>query len=86
MFEEGFRSDLIVDHQVIVELKSIEKLAPVHGKTLLTYLRLTNKRVALLMNFGENTLVDGLRRIVNDLPPSASPRLRVNQRSASSPL
>ena len=38
-----------------------------------------NKRVGLLLNFGENTLVDGLRRIVNDLPPSASPRLRVNQ-------
>jgi len=79
VFEEGFRSDLIVDHQVMVELKSIEKLAPVHGKKLLTYLRLANKRVGLLMNFGENTLVDGLRRIVNDLPPSASPRLRVNQ-------
>ena len=79
LFEEGFRSDLIVDHQVMVELKSIEKLAPVHGKKLLTYLRLANKRVGLLMNFGENTLVDGLRRIVNDLPPSASPRLRVNQ-------
>ena len=79
VFEEGFRSDLIVDHQVMVELKSIEKLAPVHSKKLLTYLRLANKRVGLLMNFGENTLVDGLRRIVNDLPPSASPRLRVNQ-------
>jgi len=78
VFEEGFRSDLIVDHQVMVELKSIEKLAPVHGKKLLTYLRLSNKRVGLLMNFGENTLVDGLRRIVNALPPSASPRLRVN--------
>ena len=79
VFEEGFRTDLIVDHQVLVELKSIERCAPVHGKKLLTYLRLMNKRVGLLLNFGENTLVDGLRRIVNDLPPSASPRLRVNQ-------
>jgi GxxExxY protein len=78
-FEEGFRTDLIVDHQVIVELKSVEKLAPVHGKKLLTYLRLMNKRVGLLINFGGNTLSEGLRRIVNDLPPSASPRLRVNQ-------
>ena len=79
VFEEGFRTDLIVDHQVIVELKSLERLAPVHGKKLLTYLRLMNKRVGLLLNFGGNTLVEGLHRIVNDLPPSASPRLRVNQ-------
>ena len=53
--------------------------AAVDGKTLLTYLRLTNKRVGLLLNFGGNTLMEGLRRVVNDLPPSASPRLRVNQ-------
>ena len=79
VFEEGFRTDLIVEHQVIVELKSVERFAPVHGKTLLTYLRLTNKRVGLLLNFGGNTLTEGLRRVVNDLPPSASPRLRVNQ-------
>jgi len=64
---------------VIVELKSVERVAPVHGKKLLTYLRLMSKRVGLLLNFGENTLVEGLRRIVNDLRPFASPRLRVNQ-------
>ena len=79
VFEEGLRTDLIVDHEVIVELKSVERVAPVHAKKLLTYLRLMNKRVGLLLNFGGNTLVEGLRRIVNDLPPSASPRLRVNQ-------
>lgn len=79
VFDEGFRTDLLVEHQVIVELKSVERLAPVHGKQLLTYLRLMNKRVGLLINFGGNTLTDGLRRVVNDLPPSASPRLRVNQ-------
>ena len=79
VFDEGFRTDLLVDHQVIVELKSVERLAPVHGKQLLTYLRLMNKRVGLLINFGGNTLKDGLRRVVNDLQPSASPRLRVNQ-------
>ena len=78
-FDEGFRTDLLVEHQVIVELKSVERLAPVHGKQLLTYLRLMNKRVGLLINFGGNTLKEGLRRIVNDLHPSASPRLRVNQ-------
>ena len=79
VFEEGFRADLLVEHEVLVELKSVERLAPVHGKKLLTYLRLMNKRVGLLLNFGENTLTEGLRRIVNALPPSASPRLRVNQ-------
>ena len=81
VFEEGFRADLIVDRQVIVELKSIERTAPVHGKKLLTYLRLTKKPVGLLVNFGANTLAEGLRRVVNDLAPSASPRLRVNQPS-----
>jgi GxxExxY protein len=79
VFEEGFRIDLLVEHQVLVELKSVERLAPVHGKKLLTYLRLTNKRVGLLINFGEHLLKDGLRRVVNELDPSASPRLRVNQ-------
>ena len=78
VFDEGFRADLLVDHDVIVELKSVERLAPVHGKQLLTYLRLMNKPVGLLINFGGNTLKEGLRRVVNDLPPSASPRLRVN--------
>lgn len=78
MFDEGFRADLLVEHEVIVELKSIERLAPVHTKQVLTYLRLTNKRVGLLINFGGNTLTEGLRRVVNDLPPAVSPRLRVN--------
>ena len=59
VFDEGFRTDLLVEHQVIVELKSVERLAPVHGKQLLTYLRLMNKRVGLLLNFGENRLMDG---------------------------
>lgn len=79
VFEEGFRTDMIVDNQVVVELKSVERLAPVHGKQLLTYLKLTNKSVGLLINFGAATLKEGLHRIVNRLPPSLSPRLRVNQ-------
>jgi len=78
-FEEGFRIDLLVEDRVIVELKSIETFVPVHGKTLLTYLRLMNLQVGLLINFGEETLKDGIHRVVNNLPPSASPRLRVNQ-------
>lgn len=78
-FDEGFRVDLLVDDRVVVELKSVEKIAPVHSKQLLTYLRLMNLSVGLLINYGASTLKEGLHRIVNDLPASASPRLRVNQ-------
>ena len=74
-FDEGFRVDLLVDDRVVVELKSIEKLATVHSKQLLTYIRLMNLPVGLLLNFGASTLKEGLHRIVNDLPVSASPRI-----------
>jgi iron complex transport system substrate-binding protein len=79
LFEEGFRADLVVEGRVVVELKSVESLAPVHSKQLLTYLRLMRLEVGLLINFGHATLKEGLHRIVNGLSPSASPRLRVNQ-------
>ncbi len=79
VFDEGFRVDLLVEDSVVVELKSIQSLAPVHSKILLTYLRLLNLSVGLLINFGEATLKDGLHRVVNQFSPSASPRLRVNQ-------
>jgi iron complex transport system substrate-binding protein len=79
VFDEGFRTDLLVEGRVIVELKSVEKLAPVHSKQVLTYLRLMNLPVGLLINFGAATPKEGLHRIVNNLPSSASPRLRVNQ-------
>ncbi len=79
-FNDGFRVDLLIDERVVVELKSVEKLAPVHGKQLLTYLRLMQLPVGLLMNFGAPTFKEGLHRIVNRLPSSVSPRLRVNQK------
>jgi len=79
VFDEGFRVDLLVAGRVVVELKSVENLAPVHGKQLLTYLRLMDLPVGLLINFGAATLKEGLHRVVNNLAPSASPRLRVNQ-------
>lgn len=82
-FDEGFRVDLLVEGIVVVELKSVEKLAPVHSKQVLTYLRLLNLPVGLLINFGGATLKEGLHRIVNNYTPSASSsatsRLRVNQ-------
>lgn len=79
-FPEGFRFDLLVEDLVIVELKSVEKLAPVHSKQVLTYLRLLNLHVGLLINFGGATLKEGLHRIVNNYVPSLSapPRLRVS--------
>jgi iron complex transport system substrate-binding protein len=78
-FEDGLRIDLLVDARVVVEIKSVERPAAVHGKQVLTYLRLLNLPVGLLINFGAPTLKEGLQRIVNGLPNSASPRLRVNQ-------
>ena len=80
-FESAFRIDLLVDNRLIIEIKSVEHLLPVHGKQLLTYLRLTKQPVGLLINFGGETLKEGVRRVVNDHRPSASPRLRVNQSS-----
>lgn len=78
-FDDAFRVDLLVEGTIVVELKSVEKLAPVHSKQLLTYLRLLNLPVGLLLNFGAATLKDGIQRVVNHLDPSASPRLRVNR-------
>lgn len=65
--EMGFRADLIVENQVIVEIKSVEFIAPVHRKQLLTYLRLADKRVGLLINFGSELIKDGISRVVNGL-------------------
>jgi GxxExxY protein len=81
-FEDAFRVDLLVEKSVVVELKSVETLAPVHSKQVLTYLRLLNLPVGLLINFGAATLKEGLHRIVNNYQPSPSapPRLRVNQK------
>ena len=66
-FDEGFRADIIVEDTIIVELKSVESIAAVHKKQLLTYLRLADKRLGLLINFGAVLLKDGIYRIVNGL-------------------
>lgn len=77
--DEGFRLDLLVDDQLIIELKSVEEIHPVHPKQLLTYLRLMNLQLGLLINFGAPLLKDGLQRIVNNHTNFASSRLRVHQ-------
>jgi GxxExxY protein len=65
--EIGFRADLIVEGMVLVELKSVEAVAPVHKKQLLTYLRLTNLQLGLLLNFGTALMKDGIHRVANGL-------------------
>jgi len=78
-FDEGFRADILVEGKVLVELKSVEQLARVHSKQVLTQLRLSGHRLGLLINFGEVRLKDGIERIVNGLldepRPSLSTRL-----------
>ena len=78
-FNDAFRIDLLVESSVVVEIKSVERLSPVHPKQLLTYLRLMKLKVGLLINFGAPIIKEGIHRVVNGLVPSASPRLRVNR-------
>jgi GxxExxY protein len=63
----GFRTDLIVENKVIIELKSVESIAPVHPKQLLTYLKITGLKLGLLINFNEVLIKNGITRIVNNL-------------------
>jgi iron complex transport system substrate-binding protein len=79
VFDEGLKVDLLVEGCVVVELKSVERLAPVHAKQTLTYIRLMNLHVGLLINFGGETLKEGLKRIVNQLAPEQSSALRINR-------
>lgn len=67
VFNEGFRADIIVNDLVILELKSISKLGPIHRKQLHTYLRLADKKLGLLLNFGEELMKNGIARLVNGL-------------------
>ena len=62
---DNLRLDLLVDNRVIVELKSVEELKPVHHKQLLTYLRLMDKKIGLLINFNTDNLMDGIKRVIN---------------------
>lgn len=71
--DAGFRADLIVEDKVIVEVKSIEVVAAVHKKQLLTYLRLADKRLGLLINFHVPLIKDGITRIVNGLEEGSGP-------------
>ncbi len=78
-FDDGLRVDLLVNGSLVVEVKSVEKIVPVHAKQVLTYLRLLHLPLGLLVNFGSSTFKEGCRRIVNGPQSFVSSRLRVNQ-------
>ncbi len=65
--ELGFRADIIVENKVIIEIKSIEALSPVHSKILLTYLRFADMKLGILLNFNVHLIKEGIRRVVNNL-------------------
>lgn len=78
---DAFRADLLVENVLLIEIKSADRLAPVHVKQVLTYLKLLDLPLGLLMNFGQETLRDGLRRVVNGPATFVPSRLRANLRS-----
>jgi iron complex transport system substrate-binding protein len=78
-FNEDLRLDLLVNKTLIIELKSVESIAPVHTKQLLTYLRLKKLPLGLLINFGAALFKDGCRRVVNDHTETAASKLQINQ-------
>ncbi len=82
-FQEAFRLDLLVEQQVVVEIKAVEELARLHWRQVLTYLRLLDLRVGLLINFSCDTLMEGYKRIVNRYVDSAPRRLSVKRPSAA---
>ena len=79
--EEAFRLDLLVENLIIVELKSVEIIQPVHKKQLLTYLRLANKELGLLINFGAALLKNGIHRVINNRKPASVSSARSSERS-----
>ena len=78
-FNEGFRADLLVEGSLLIELKAVETILPVHSKQVLTYLRLLNLPVGLLINFGAEIFKEGVKRIVNGPQTSSSSLPRVNR-------
>src|ERR1044072_5227010 len=75
IIDEGFRADLLVEGRLLIELKSVERIAPVHGKQVLTYLRVVDLPLGLLINFGSATFREGVKRVPNN--HDAEPSLHV---------
>jgi GxxExxY protein len=81
--DEGFRADLVVEDALLVELKSVETIHPVHAKQLLTYLRLMKLPLGLLINFGAPTFREGIKRVVNNHHNFMASNLRIHQQAAA---
>ena len=77
--EQGFRADLIIENQLLIELKTVERLSLVHARQVRTYLKFTGLHVGLLMNFSSEKFTDGLKRIVNNHFATQNSRLDINQ-------
>lgn len=84
-FNEGFRVDLLVNEMLLIELKSVEKTIPIHGKQVLTYLRLMKLPLGLLINFGTATFREGVQRVVNNHTDFKSSSLRLHEGTDGSP-
>lgn len=82
--DNAFRIDLLIEDQLIIEIKSTEQTLPVHMKQVITYLRLMDLSLGFVMNFGTPTFKEGVRRLVNQHPVLASSRLRANNLSERS--
>jgi GxxExxY protein len=83
---DAFRADLLVERRLLIELKSVERLAPVHSKQVLTYIRLMNLPLGLLINFGAELFREGTKRVINNRPLRAFAPLRETFSSPSSTL
>jgi GxxExxY protein len=77
--DQGFRADIVIENKLLIELKAIERLAPVHARQVTTYLKFMNLPVGLLMNFSCEKFTDGLRRIVHNHKETANSLLTVNR-------
>jgi GxxExxY protein len=82
--DQGFRADLVIDGQLLIELKTVERLLPVHARQVMTYLKFTGLRVGLLMNFSGATFKEGLKRLVLQHSDTIKSNLRINQNPSHS--
>ncbi len=84
IIEQGFRADLIIENRLLIELKTIERLLPIHARQVRTYLKFTGLTVGLLMNFSNEKFIDGLKRIVNNHADTQNSLLGINQNPSRS--
>lgn len=79
IIDQGFRADIVIENKLLIELKAVERLSPVHARQVMTYLKFMNLPVGLLMNFSSEKFTEGLRRLVNNHRETSNSRLSVNR-------